>query len=546
MIDKKKIIEYFKENNLVPRDSQKEVLLKIANNWDNKKYFVVSAPMGVGKTHIALALSDAVKRTYITTASKQLQKQYVETDPGITSISGKSNYRCGIDPTTNCATAPCISDSQLKQKCISGNICPYYSKKEAAINAQSTLSNFHYFMFSSFYGFLRDGEEFRKRDLLIVDEAHEFPDVIASIGAMMLDIDKLIDLNICHPNAVWEDENDIMTNENLISEIYDNALELSVKLMSKIKSINVKVKSATHKTAPKLKKELVNVTSEFNKIDSIAKSIDNYFATKDKDRWVFDIDQENNICKLSPLKASYTFKKNIEPVADKFIFMSATILNHELFCREMGIPMSDTMFIDVDSPFDPANSPIHKVNVGSMNYKNIDKSLINVVKATENIMEAFGDEKGIIHSGNYKISNYIYNNIDKKYKKRLLGAFKGKYRLSNEELVKKHEESSEPTVLISPSLTTGVDLKDELSRFQIITKLPFISLNDKRVKAKMEDDKDWYLNQMFLTLLQSSGRSTRSNEDWAETFILDSAFEFWTDKYSSKLPIWFKHRIENG
>ena len=43
--------------------------------------------------------------------------------------------------------------------------------------------------------------------------------------------------------------------------------------------------------------------------------------------------------------------------------------------------------------------------------------------------------------------------------------------IERDEVIREHAESTKPTVLISPSLHTGLDLKDHLSRFQIITKV---------------------------------------------------------------------------
>jgi Rad3-related DNA helicase len=43
-------------------------------------------------------------------------------------------------------------------------------------------------------------------------------------------------------------------------------------------------------------------------------------------------------------------------------------------------------------------------------------------------------------------------------------------------------------ILIGPSLTTGIDLPDELSRLQLWIKMPFLSLSDRFVKVKMENN----------------------------------------------------------
>jgi ATP-dependent DNA helicase DinG len=50
--------------------------------------------------------------------------------------------------------------------------------------------------------------------------------------------------------------------------------------------------------------------------------------------------------------------------------------------------------------------------------------------------------------------------------------------IQRDEVIYQHENSIRPTVLISPSLHTGLDLKDNLSRFQIITKVLYPNKSD--------------------------------------------------------------------
>ncbi|MGH9984653.1 MAG: helicase C-terminal domain-containing protein, partial [Nitrososphaeraceae archaeon] len=83
----------------------------------------------------------------------------------------------------------------------------------------------------------------------------------------------------------------------------------------------------------------------------------------------------------------------------------------------------------------------------------------------------------------------------------------------------KHINSNEPTVLVSPSLYMGIDLKDDLSRLQIVTKVPYPDLGEKWIKAKLNsfDDKKevekWYAWQTLLRIVQVYGRSIRSRKD---------------------------------
>jgi Rad3-related DNA helicase len=123
------------------------------------------------------------------------------------------------------------------------------------------------------------------------------------------------------------------------------------------------------------------------------------------------------------------------------------------------------------------------------------------------------------------------------------GKFPKKYK--NGELLELHETEGRnfASVLLSPSMMEGVDLVDELSRFQVIIKLPWANLGDVRIKAKSQIDGEWYTNKMWVNILQSSGRSTRHEEDFSITYILDSNFRYFYDQWKHKLPNWFKSRL---
>ena len=63
---------------------------------------------------------------------------------------------------------------------------------------------------------------------------------------------------------------------------------------------------------------------------------------------------------------------------------------------------------------------------------------------------------------------------------------------------------TKPTVLISPSLHTGLDLKDDLSRFQIITKVPYPNISDRWINEKRKAYVQWYTWQTALRLVRIS------------------------------------------
>jgi ATP-dependent DNA helicase DinG len=56
-------------------------------------------------------------------------------------------------------------------------------------------------------------------------------------------------------------------------------------------------------------------------------------------------------------------------------------------------------------------------------------------------------------------------------------------------------------------------------------------------------DTEWYYWQTALKLIQAYGRSVRSKDDWAKTYILDSAFGYFVKKNKDILPSWFIQAI---
>ena len=116
--------------------------------------------------------------------------------------------------------------------------------------------------------------------------------------------------------------------------------------------------------------------------------------------------------------------------------------------------------------------------------------------------------------------------------------------LNREEILKKHISSSKPTVLLSPSMTEGVDLKDDSSRFQILCKIPYPYLGDKLVKKRMYKWKWWYPFTTAKTIIQSIGRSIRNKDDHCVTYVIDQNFEYFYDKNENIFPPWFKKVLQ--
>ncbi|HYF98629.1 MAG TPA: ATP-dependent DNA helicase [Candidatus Saccharimonadales bacterium] len=240
---------------------------------------------------------------------------------------------------------------------------------------------------------------------------------------------------------------------------------------------------------------------------------------------------------LKPLDIS-PYCKAIFEKGYKALIMSATILNYKAYCKIIGLDPADVKFIQVESDFPIEHRVIYPLNIAYLNYSNLQSIDImrKISMAVDNLMSTHKNDKGIIHTTSYEQLNFIKENLSKENSRRLLVTDP---EIQRDEIISQHIAASKPTVLISPSLHTGLDLKDDLSRFQIITKVPYPNKSDRWTNAKREVDEEWYYWQTALRLIQAYGRSIRSKDDWARTYVLDSAFSYFVKKNRNVLPGWF-------
>ena len=164
---------------------------------------------------------------------------------------------------------------------------------------------------------------------------------------------------------------------------------------------------------------------------------------------------------LKPLDVS-PYCKEVFEKCDKILMMSATILDKDAFCRSLGIAPGEVKFIQVPSDFPLHNRPIDPFNIAYLNSKRLQlqEVQIKIARAINNLMTLHRNDKGIIHTTSYKQIDFIRENISQENKCRLLGT---NPEIQRDDVIAEHVNSTKPTVLISPSLYTGLDLKDDLS-----------------------------------------------------------------------------------
>jgi Rad3-related DNA helicase len=154
-----------------------------------------------------------------------------------------------------------------------------------------------------------------------------------------------------------------------------------------------------------------------------------------------------------------------------------------------------------------------------MSIKNIDVTLPKLTEIISMLLEQHASDKGIIHCNTFKIANYLKENIKSN---RLLIHNSD----DREKVLNFHISNPQPTVLLSPSMTEGINLSDDSSRFQILCKVPFPYLGDKVIKKRKLNDSRWYPFQTAKSVIQALGRSVRNETDYAVSYILDEDWDY--------------------
>ena len=462
--------------------------------------------------------------------------------------------------------------------------CEYFDQLNIALTSSHSIFNY-----SNFLAFLPSKKIIMPRELLVLDEAHLLETEIVKFRGLSISkkrwrryikdlkivdygynevkrwIDFLIELETKMLTLIgnistiedlslerkilynWQNKNDEESKAKTSDNNDKKVIPASV-LFDSDKEIEEKYSDTSKKDTNKISDELfVEATRDAEKL---TRAINNILSNP-KNWIISDIKKENfEVIKveLKPLDISEYCQAVFEKCS-KTLIMSATILNDRTFCRSVGLAASsydrDVKFIRIPSDFPVEKRLIYPLSIEYLNFNNLQSEQVknNIVKAIDNLMYIHRYDKGIIHTTSYEQLNFIKENVSHENGRRLIVTDPD---IQRDEVLKQHIDSIKPTVLISPSLHTGLDLKDDLSRFQIITKVPYPNKGDRWTNAKREIDEEWYYWQTALKLIQAYGRSIRSKEDWAKTYVLDSAFGYFVKKNKNILPDWFALAIKGS
>jgi ATP-dependent DNA helicase DinG len=240
---------------------------------------------------------------------------------------------------------------------------------------------------------------------------------------------------------------------------------------------------------------------------------------------------------LEPIWAFDYLDKYVFSHYDMVFLMSGTILDKNLFCQLNGLDVTKAVYYSIPSPFPLRNRPIYYMPLGKMSYKSKEETFKRYVPYIKKLLDKYKNKKGIIHTNSFELANWIQSNIKDT---RLIF-----HDSSNkDEMLKKHMETENPTVIVSPSMDTGVSFDNDSARFQIIAKIPYPSLASQKNKLRQKNNPDWYSWKTVSGIIQMTGRPVRSDMDYADTIIIDGGFGDVIKHSSHFLPDWIQEAIK--
>ena len=530
-----------------PNSAQVKLLKNIDQAFnDGYKFVVCNAPTGSGKSFISKTLANASREpsenfkdlitsytafkidqtgSYVheeecenenpggaaaLTITKALQDQYKDLFNDVTILKGKSNYISTIDSNIDVELESLIIPKNILEDHRRRHKCPYHNDRKNSLTSRFAALNYN--MFFSLPGHVK------KREYLICDEAAELEDQLVKEFSCNINFEMLNKMDI--QVRPFYSKN----NANIIKWINNLLLDLSDK-MDELRDIINNNKSNNKKFLIETRKQIIGIRNLHSKLSLI-------IETWNDSEYLFETNKDG--IAFMPLKVN-NLSNHLFKYADKVILMSATIIDATNFCKSLGI--DKFKYVEAESSFDAKNAPIHCTTKVKLNYHNLKRSLPKIIKQIEQICEFHKGDKGIIHTHNNTITSFLSTKLtDERFLAREPG-------VNNEMIIEQHLANPAPTVLVSPSLSRGVDLKDELARFQIIVKAPYLPTKDKRIEKLMKGDFNWYANKMLCSLIQSCGRGVRSHKDYCTTYILDGAIVESVVNNKHKLPKYFIDRF---
>ena len=514
------------------RGAQEQALADIRAAFEaGNDVVLVRAPTGSGKSLLARAIAGCARTAGEAEAGEVIDAYY--TTPQVSQlddvagddlladlkvIRGKNNYDCILPGETDTPVdqAPCARERMFD--CQVEHRCPYFSDRTIAANNPIAAMTLAYFMQTA------GSDVFGQRNVLVIDEAHGLGNWAEMYATIDLGPDTVPIWDACEPPDVdglddaarYADQLDTMADRRL-TEVRSQA-ELDPEEAAE-------------------RDKLVQLQSDLSWF------VEDYRDTESATTWVVDQpDGAGSRVTIKPMAPEKYLKHTVWDRAEKFALLSATILNKDAFCANVGLPPDRVALVEVPHTFPVEHRPLYDVTQGKMTYEDRDATIPKVAETLVQIMATHPDEKGLVHCHSYAIQDRLRSHLEEFGVDSRVRAHDTDDRDAQLSTWKRLDD---PDVFLSVKMEEALDLEGDLCRWQLLCKAPYPNTRDSRVAARLEDDQwGWYYRTALRTVIQACGRVVRAPDDHGATYLADSSLLDLFERARVDMPDWFAEQVD--
>lgn len=465
-----------------PRQSQVEALEWLKSKWHSSNNLIINAPTGTGKSLVARAIQLETNAAIIN-PNNILIKQNLEDYPEVNHLIGKVHFSC--ESSGNC-------DSHYKHTKNYCEGCPYQRNKQQALLGAPTLFNpYSYIMLKRF------AKEYKPPQTIVIDEFHQCLSMFRSLSVLNLKRDEW-----AIPSNIYSEFELILwlgEKKKILVEKYDEALRVA--------------DHESVRTLGRQKMECERILFMF--LNDISCAYADFLEDSIQIGYVF---------------LPHWVQQHLRD-SERKILLSATSFSSDI--QEI-LGTDEYITLNLESPIDKHSRPIfYRPSSYNMAYED-DPVPEDIVTSIEEIVAK--------HPGLNTIVHVTYALQEKLRGKFTIPVIQHTKETKNEALEQFKRQGG---VFIASGFSEGIDLKDDLCRLTIIPTLQYPNVKSGYVSKRMsvKSGHRWYVEQTIKTLCQQVGRSTRNENDWSYTYILDNRFSKLVNNNQWIIPTSFTESI---
>ena len=577
----------------VPRAAQQRMAQAVADAFENDGLLAVEAGTGTGKTYAYLvpALMSG-KRVVISTGTKNLQDQLFHRDlPRVSDalrlplqtalLKGRANYLClyrmkrplgavgvrvdparlrmveewsrststgelselGIfeadDPITARITS--TTDNCLGAKCADFNECFVAKARRNAQAADLVVVN-HHLLFADFVlkeeGF---GQILSGSDAVVVDEAHQLPELATSFFGNRMSTRQLRDLaqdtrneaDKCGDMPDLEAAATALTQKTLVLEAVFSGVQNRMTLDAfadlagahdALDDVELALDGFYAELKP-YEERNAELAACVERAADLVERVRTILQPAHPDfvRWVEPAGRGGSL-HATPIQVADGFQSMLGTYPGAWVFTSATLSagdDFSLFTRQLGLERASTL--RVDSPFDFESQARLYLPQGlpePTDFAYADA----VAEAAIPVIEASGGGAFVLCT-----SHRALQKIAEKLGARLRQPMFVQGQDSRGALLRAFSENGNAVLVGTSSFWEGVDVKGRALRLVIIDRLPFAAPGDPVFEARLDAIRrgggnpfnDYQVPQAIMTLRQGVGRLIRDVDDRGLLMLCD-------------------------